>query len=401
MTKGIFKLIKEEADACINCGLCDAVCPTLPAFDYQGTRGARGRMIIAKKFSEDLIKKGYTDLFIRDVYYSCLECNACKQACSAGLNPGLLSNMVKQAISAGLIKGQNSALAEAISKNIMNYKDPLGLKDQLSEWSKGLKFEGARDTILFTDHSYQLLAYYKKLSEKIGKKTVFNSKELQGIIENLSKEFDRKIKERADRILKSIFKLLENAGIKFSYLGQEEPYSGVLLLEYGYVDEFKKYAQEFVDYLNSKGVKTMIVIDPHTYDVLLNKYPIYTKGYNFRVIYYLDLIKNLRFKKTDTIITYHEPCYFTRHLDYGLPLDMLYDTSKLTMPSHKGKNTYCCGGPINLLYPKASDNIAKRRFKELKRTKADTIITVCPFCYLNLSKDETVKDISEYLVKLI
>jgi len=71
------------------------------------------------------------------------------------------------------------------------------------------------------------------------------------------------------------------------------------------------------------------------------------------------------------------------------------------MPSHKGKDTYCCGGPISLLYPKASDNIAKRRFEELKRTKADTVITVCPFCYLNLSKDETVKDISEYLVKLI
>jgi len=53
------------------------------------------------------------------------------------------------------------------------------------------------------------------------------------------------------------------------------------------------------------------------------------------------------------------------------------------------------------LYPKASDNIAKRRFEELKWTKADTVITVCPFCYLNLSKDETVKDISEYLVKLI
>ncbi|MGC8593824.1 MAG: (Fe-S)-binding protein [Nitrososphaeria archaeon] len=400
MTKQIIESIKEEADACINCGLCDAVCPTLPAFDYQGTRGARGRMIIAKKFSEDLIKKGYTDLFIRDVYYSCLECNACKQACSAGLNPGLLSNMVKQAISAGLIKGQNSALAEAISKNIINHKDPLGLKDQLAEWSKGLKFEDVYDTILFTDHSYQLLAYYKKLGQ-VGERAELDYQEFQRMTENISKDFDPKIKEKADRILKTIFKLLENAGIKFSYLGKEEPYSGILLLEYGHADEFKKYAQEFVDYLNNKGVKTLIVIDPHTYDVLLNKYPVYTKGFNFKVIYYLDLIKNLGFKKTDTTVTYHEPCYFTRHLEYSLPLQMLSNTSKLIMPLHKGKNTYCCGGPISLLYPEASDNIAQRRLEELKRTKAETIITVCPLCYLNLSKDETVKDISEYLVKLI
>jgi glycolate oxidase iron-sulfur subunit len=71
------------------------------------------------------------------------------------------------------------------------------------------------------------------------------------------------------------------------------------------------------------------------------------------------------------------------------------------MHSHKGKDKYCCGGQTSLLYSKASDNIAKRRFEELKRTKADTVITVCPFCYLNLSKDETVKDISEYFLKLI
>jgi len=40
--------LAKITDKCINCGFCEAVCPTLDAFSYDSAEGARGRIIIAK-----------------------------------------------------------------------------------------------------------------------------------------------------------------------------------------------------------------------------------------------------------------------------------------------------------------------------------------------------------------
>jgi len=393
LTKGIFELIKEEADACINCGLCDAVCPTLSAFDYQEIMGARGRMIMAKKISEDFLKKGYSDFFIRDVYYSCLECDACREACSAGLNPGHVSNLVKQAISTDQIKNQKHMIAEMITELVLKYKDPLGLKKELTEWSKGLEFENSYETILYTGHIYQLMAYIKKLGEMLK----FLSLDNPSFI--FSKFYDKKIKERSESQLKNIYILLKKAGVKFSYLGEEEPYPGTLLIDMGYVNEFKQYAQWVTDLFHKKGVKNIITVDPHTYDLLINRYPAYAKGFDFNITHYLDYIGSINFRSTSTRVTYHEPCHFVRHANYEEPFKILTSTSKLIMPVHSGKNTYCCGGPIEAFYPEAADKISQKRFRELKETDAEEIVTACPICYVNLAKDDSVKDISEYLIE--
>ena len=394
--------LSSEASNCINCGFCEAVCPTIPAFDYKTSMGARGRINLAKEFLS-----GNHSLNFRDPFESCLDCYACFQVCPAHVNSGVVSELMKQAIAEGQIENQKHQVAEMITKIILKYKDPLGLKKELTEWSKGLEFENSYETILYTGHMYQLMAYNKKLSEmlkSIGELYRFLAPLLSSLGNPsfiFSKFYDKKIKERSESQLKNIYFLLKKAGVKFSYLGEEEPYPGTLMIDMGYVNEFKQYAQWVTDLFNKKGVKNIITVDPHTYDVLLNKYTKYVKGFDFNVTFYLDHLSTLKFSRLDKKVTYHEPCHLVRHTDHNVPKGFIESITNLILPIHNGKNTYCCGGPIEAFYPKASEKISDKRFKELKQTKAEIIITSCPICFVNLYKDESVMDISELLANLV
>ncbi|MGC9210902.1 MAG: (Fe-S)-binding protein [Nitrososphaeria archaeon] len=398
----IFKDLTLETSQCINCGFCEAVCPTIPAFDYRTSMGARGRINLAKEFLN-----GNTVLNFRDPFESCLDCYACFQVCPAHVNSGVVSELMKQAIAEGQVQDQEHQVARMITVLIKKYRDPLGLTKEVTEWSKGLEFDSSYQTILYTGHMYQLMAYNKKLGEmlkSIGELYRFITPLLSSLGNPsfiFSKFYDKKIKERSEAQLKNIYYLLRKAGVKFSYLGEEEPYPGTLMIDMGYVSDFKEYAQTVTDLFHKKGVKNIITVDPHTYDVLINKYKKYVSDFDFNVSFYLDHLNSLNLSKLDKRVTYHEPCHLVRHTDHNVPRDFIKKAAELTLPLHNGKNTYCCGGPIEAFYPKASEKISERRFRELKQTNAEIIVTSCPICFVNLYRDESVMDISELLIKLV
>jgi Fe-S oxidoreductase len=69
-------------------------------------------------------------------------------------------------------------------------------------------------------------------------------------------------------------------------------------------------------------------------------------------------------------------------------------------PENSGRQTWCCGGPVESLYPaKAAANAAKR-VAQLREAAPDGV-TMCPMCFVNLSgaAGDTIRftDISQYL----
>ncbi len=142
------------------------------------------------------------------------------------------------------------------------------------------------------------------------------------------------------------------------------------------------------------------MVDPHTYDIMINEYPKYVPGFDLEVVHYLDLLGSLDLKRGLGSVAYHEPCHLKRRLDYDKPLELLSKVAEVRLPLHNGRNTMCCGGPDEAFYPGISDNVASIRFKELKDTNAARIVTACPpICFVNLDKDESVVDISEVLIE--
>ncbi|MGC9166448.1 MAG: (Fe-S)-binding protein [Thermoplasmata archaeon] len=387
--------LKDYTGKCINCSFCEAVCPTYQAFDYISSYGARGRIFLAR----EIVNKKIGIQNVRDFYYSCLNCNVCESVCPAGISAGKASLMVKNIMKN---EGIKDYIVDALVKNILKEKSPTGKMVGPSWYDISMKNNSP--ILFYTGGMYYLMAQAKILSDLIKKNKMKDLAEKileknENIIKLFSNFEDKKMKMKMDSIIFKIYNIIKTEYKDVSYLGYLEPYSGALLYEFGYHEELIEYGKYLRDFFNSLNVRNIIVSDPHTYEVLKIVYPEIVDNFNFEIEYYLDIIR-LKIKKTNKSYAYHEPCHFTAHLKVDTPLNILNSIGEVKLPVRNGKNTYCCGGPIEMLFPSNSDYISSNRYNQLKELDADEIVTACPVCYANLGKHGDIKDISEILYDL-
>ena len=404
---GLLSEMKEEVEKCVNCGFCESVCPTLPASGFRSTMGARGRVDLGKAFIAEMNNAGGSELKISDSFYSCLDCFACLQVCPAGVNAGKVSGIGREIAA---IYGQHALekpVARMIVETTMKFMNPLGVREKCAGWAKGLAFDSDSETLLYTGNMYQLIAYSSslgKLKMRLGEKA---ADFMAGIISRhpaaarlSGMAVDRRMRRQMDAFLRDIYFLLASAGLKFNYLGVDEPYPGTFIYDLGYRDKFLEYGRRIISIFRYHNVRTIITVDPHTYDILNVQYRKYFSDFDFRVVHYLDYLRDVRFAGNGERVTLHEPCHFTlREGNYSGPSELVSGLAQLTFPERSGKRTMCCGGPDELLFGEISGKISEERFSQLKSTGAERIITACPICFANLRKDRTVIDISQFLVE--
>ncbi len=392
--------IESIVNKCIKCGFCESVCPTLPAADYNSIIGARGRILLA----QFAINNESQQLKIGDSFYSCLDCYACVQVCPAGINAGIVSELMKEGI-ADENSSEKNPVAEMIKSVVIKFKNPLGIPGECSRWAEDIEFDTS-ETIILTGDMYQLMPYTRyinKLRKYMDKNIFMAFARLivkKPYIIKLSRHFyDRKLKSKMESSLKNIVSMLKKSDVKFNYLREDEPYPGTFLYDLGYRNEFTEYARELYDNLKSKNVKRIICVDPHTFDILKNKYPEVIENFDLDIVYYTDLL-NLNFRKTKEKITVQEPCHMVLHGNTYRGMDILNNVADVKLPPESGKNTMCCGGPDELLFPEISENVSGERYRNLKNISRK-IVTICPLCYNNLSYDEDVQDFSDFVKNLI
>ena len=404
----LLEKLEDEVNSCINCGFCESVCPTLPSSGFRSSIGARGRVDVGKEMIREIKGKGIIELKVDESFYSCLDCYACLQVCPAGVNAGKVSEIGKEIITSGelTIEDQKNPIADMIVELTMKYRNPLGIREVCAGWSAGLQFESESTNLLYTGNMYQMMAYNetlgkieKSMGDAFSKNMARYLTKHSGLSKYMKYFRNKKTEREMNSYLKNIYSLLKDSGIKFTYLHEEEPYPGTFIYDLGYEKEFSEYAKYLCDLFHERKVKTIITVDPHTYDLLKNTIPSYVTDFDFKVIYYLDLLEENDFQRTSDNITYHEPCHLVlRGEGYNRPKKLLESIAKVSMPFRSGKKVFCCGGPDELLYGKLSSNISEERFRQLKETGTEKIITACPICLSNLKKDDSVEDISSYLI---
>ncbi len=399
--------LKEEVGRCVNCGFCESVCPTLPASGFRPIIGARGRVDLAKFLLEQVEQRGRSDLGISEAFYSCLDCYACIQVCPAGVNAGKVSEIGRRIVTSGGItmNNQERPVAKMIVNATKKFGNPLGVRKQCAGWADGLEFSKSSDTLLYTANMYQLMAYNASLTRLVGMLDKRMSNFIASFASNhpstlrLTKFFvDRELQDKMNVYLRDIYTMLKSSGLRFDYLGESEPYPGTLIYDFGYVKDFAEYAATVVDVFKERGVKRIITIDPHTYDLLKNKYPKFVRGFDFEVTYYLDYLEEWLFETARDEITLHEPCYFTLREDtYSELPRLLTKVARVEYPVRSGKRTMCCGGPDEALFGDLCLKISEQRLSQLKAVGKKKTITACPICYANLRNDDDVEDISGFL----
>jgi Fe-S oxidoreductase len=133
---------------------------------------------------------------------------------------------------------------------------------------------------------------------------------------------------------------------------------------------------------------------------LKNEYPAF--GGNYNIIHHTQLISELlasgklaiAAQKTSdgefTNITYHDPCYLSRH--NHIIAEPRSDFKKLgltmtEMPRH-GLKSFCCGAGGAQMWKEeehGTERVNANRFREAQSTGADVLAVGCPFCMIMLT----------------
>ncbi|MFP3880319.1 MAG: (Fe-S)-binding protein [Dehalococcoidia bacterium] len=223
--------------------------------------------------------------------------------------------------------------------------------------------------------------------------------------------FDEKVQKTAQ----AVGRLFLKAGLSFGILGPEEDCDGNEVHILGESRLFGTLRERNTILFQKAGVKKIIALSPHAYNVFRKEYPA-----GFQVFHYTqvlrDLIKAEELKpasKLNVKVTYHDPCFLGRHAnEYEAPREILgaIDGVELVEMGRNRQNSFCCGGGSGNFYTDffggGPTSPSRIRIREAHDTGATVLAVACPTCTVMLGeaiKDEALeesmllKDISQVL----
>ena len=189
---------------------------------------------------------------------------------------------------------------------------------------------------------------------------------------------------------------------------------GSTLYDFGFWDQLPALVEAKWKKVKGFGKKKLLFVDPHCQEFMTNKYSkIVDKLNGFKGQHFSELLldafnkgklKNKKMKKVK--VSYHDPCFLGRGLGiYDPPRQVLahLDGVKLVEMKRNREQSFCCGARgLGDYFPEFSEKTARERINEFLETKADLLITACPYCkeifQRVLGKEkERVKDLIEYV----
>ncbi|MFZ0534933.1 MAG: (Fe-S)-binding protein [Anaerolineales bacterium] len=205
---------------------------------------------------------------------------------------------------------------------------------------------------------------------------------------------------RAQKVARAFASVLDKAGVNYAVLGKKEQCTGDSARRAGNEYLFNEMATANVELLNGVAPKRIVTTCPHCLHTLKNEYPAF--GGYYTVIHHSQFINELitngklelrPHKLGDdlsTNITYHDPCYLSRHnhiiseprrdfAQIGLPLTEL--------PRH-GLKSFCCGAGGAQMWKEEEHGLERvntNRFREAEATGAEVLAVGCPFCMIMLT----------------
>lgn len=362
-----------DFDTCLWCGRCHEVCPAAQTGKPLSPKGVM--IALSERLSQEKMTDG--DLIEAvgvDAIFSCTTCAACMQACPVCINQPKAIMKFRQ----NLVM-ERSVIPELMGKahsSLEQRQHPFfGTGSGPRDWRKGLEVP-----IFVPDESEYLLW--------IGCAATYE--------------------ERAQRIARAMVRLLEAAGVSFGVL-EEARCTGDPAKQMGNEFVFTEIARQNIEEFNEMGVKKIITLCPHCYNTFSRHYP--KLGGNWEIIPHASFISRLidqgRLKLSANphqVVTYHDPCYLgRRNRVFEEPRKALGAMATLVEMDRHANESFCCGGGGGGYWSEETgERINQVRSQEALDTKADQVVTACPFCLLMLTdgvkkftEQEKVLDVAE------
>ncbi len=202
---------------------------------------------------------------------------------------------------------------------------------------------------------------------------------------------------RYKKVTQAFAKILIHAGVDFGCLGSEETCTGDPARRAGNEMLYQMQALQVIDTLNRYGIKKIITICPHCFNIFKNEYP--DMGGHYEVVHHSTFLNQLLDKGRLNInpnifkgktATFHDPCYLGRGNGiYEAPRKVITDSGiKLTEMKRSRSFSFCCGAGGAQMFKEAEPGhteVYAERTREALNTGASLVATACPFCMTMLS----------------
>ena len=391
-----------DLDACTRCGRCQEVCPSYltgkplsPKKLIQELKAhlvEQGPALLRDKGdgerSADVACPALVDGVVsEDELWACTTCAACEEACPVFVEP--ISKIIAMRRNLVLEQGKIAGSAMSSLRSVQDRGHPWkGALASRMDWTSGLHVKP-----LSSNGAAGLLIWVGCTAAD---------------------------QERGMNIPVSLMKILGAAGVDVGLLGHEESCCGHFARRLGDEYLFQCQAKQNIETLQRYNVKKIVTICPHCYHTLKDEYPQF--GGEFEVVHHTELILQLitegRLKfsgELNKVVAYQDPCYLGRyHGIYEAPRKILAaipGIKVVEMPRCRSESLCCgAGGGRMWMEEEPSQRVSRLRIEDAVATKADIVVTACPFCMqmfedaasgLELEKPLEVLDLVELLERAV
>jgi Fe-S oxidoreductase len=198
---------------------------------------------------------------------------------------------------------------------------------------------------------------------------------------------------RGQDAARALARILAALEVDFAILGAEEKEDGDSIRLAGETGLFEKLAEVNIKTFARYRFERLVVFGPHEYNAFVREYP--RLGGDYRVQHYtqfltehLDRLTALMTHRVERRVTYHDPCYLSRHHgEYEAPRALLRaipGLSLVEMPRSR-ENGYCCGGGGGGMWldsfsrDHTTMRLSDRRVIEAVEAGAGTLSICCPY----------------------
>jgi glycolate oxidase subunit GlcD len=352
--------IDNEIIACIHCGFCRLGCPTFNITQRE-SRNARGRNILAFNLMNGTVEPS---IELAESFYSCTTCQACTYFCPAQVRVDEIVEGVR----------------DKLYKADFTPEPVIAVKDNIV--NTGNIYASTREE--------RIDIYPPHLKKRIQKGELKPKAETLLFMGCVPSYLDMKM-------VPSLIKAVETAGIDYTTLGTGENCCGFPLYLMGAKEEFKANAKKLIDTIKATGARELITPCAGCYKTFRNLYPeIGDMGVQlYHSVHYLDkLIRDGKIKLKGDLgkrVTYHDPCDLGRTFKiFDEPRDILQQIPGLEFAEMEKNKLYarCCGGGGGVMAsdPEIAVQMASVRVKDAIDIDAEIIVSGCSACKDNLRK---------------
>jgi Fe-S oxidoreductase len=371
---------KFDLYGCFQCGKCTGGCPV----------SLKSRLNIRRLMIEAILGKNLDRVSEMEELWDCTTCKTCTLRCPRGLNPmdlviGMRGNLIEE----GHIP---KTIIEAM-ESTYKYGNPWGTpKNKRTDWIKGLP-----EDLKVKDFSQGDRAEFLYF---VG----------------CTASSDPRIQE----IAKSFVFELQQAGVDFGILGNDEKCCGNEIRRMGEAGLFEELVEGNMKQFENYQIENIVTACPHGFNALKNEYP---QG-KFNVLHTTQILAKrleegrlpLR-QQVKKVVTYHDPCFLGKQNNiFDEPRILLNAIPGLTFKEldRSRERSLCCEGGGGRMWVESSTDTGQRlaevRVRDAVELGAEILVTACPLCVLTLEDavktsgfEEKIKvmDVTELLAEAI